>query len=272
MNLVSISGLSAFVFIGMLGVAGGTSLASKMVGLEAAQAVLYYGGGWVCFGSAILVILLIKARRRAIAHQLFIGLGVNVGAASLLLGISAPILWLGVKFPLVGITILVFLFLFLIYQIHQAYASFNECWERNHKIVLAASYSAEQSVIDADNLLRQLGVQADLILPTKSEILCVIVKASLVVSMLAGFSLRSLFPQLSVIAWGVPALVLATVAVQMGFLRLLIAVKIYGLEKVSNRTIAPMDDVDFSKARTSRKRLRAPNKTYSRRQSNKDVR
>jgi hypothetical protein len=69
--------------------------------------------------------------------------------------------------------------------------------------------------------------------------------------MIFGFNLRHVFPELSAFAWGIPALTLTTTLIQMTFLRMLLASKIWDLEKAIGVTISTDDD--FVQAR-SRKR------------------
>jgi hypothetical protein len=104
--------------------------------------------------------------------------------------------------------------------------------------------------------MRKLQINAELFLPLRLEFLSGMVSLGLILSMVIGLNLRNVYPVFSAFSWGIPALTLSTVLLQMAFIRILLAMKLRDLEKCSGTKIAPMGVDEISKLKAYKRKAK----------------
>jgi hypothetical protein len=256
MNSVSWSNVLILSVLGMSGIAGGAAMTAKLVNADAGMVFLCLGIAWLTVGFVGLILLRNYSRRRAIANLLFMALGINVGGTSMTLGVSLPLFWLHGPSSLTGGILIGYFVIVLFYQAWRAYGNFAACWEKNHERTFATFYNPVSGTIHVEPLMRQLRLNADLFLPERLEFLNGVASLGLIMSMVIGLNLRNVYPEFSAFAWGIPALTLTAVLLQMSFLRVLLSMKIGELEKSAGTKIGPMNDEEILTIKVRKRKTR----------------
>jgi hypothetical protein len=215
MNVVPLSNVLAYSFLGISGISGGAALTTKLVNAEAGMVFLLFGGAWLTVGFIGLILLREYSRRRAIGNLLFVALGINVGGLLADRGRADCLFcWHPVLSNMPSLS------------------SFHRMLGREPWRDTATLYNPALGVIHVEPLMRKLQINAELFLPPRLEFLSGMVSLGLILSMIIGLNLRNVYPVFSAFSWGIPALTLSTVLLQMAFLRILLAMKLRYLEKV----------------------------------------
>lgn len=244
MKLVSLASATSVTLVGLGGVCGGAALTAKLVSGAAGMKVMILGGSWLGLGFAGLLLLYQLSRRHVIAYLLFVALGINVGGTSMTVFLCLPLFFLYGATSLVGGTLMGYFILMLAYQLWRTRQHFFRVWSNNHQMVLQKTFDRSRSRINVERLIYQLQCNTELYLPGRLQSVSGAVSLCLIISMVVGFNLRHMFPELSAFAWGVPALTLTTMLMQMALLRVLLARKLREFERANGRAIAPAWESD----------------------------
>jgi len=229
--------LSAFATL------GGGAITNKLVDWDTAVSFVIFG--MVICGLIFIGTLALKsfAPERMISEYLSVSVGC-ISLSWIMLCLALPLLWLyGFSSP-VGAALSAFFVLTLSYSLFRGHAHFVTCWQQFGESALSSSFDRQQGTLDRLLLAKKLKLEPDLFLPAPLEKLRWIILPALVLSMIVGLNLRNAFPVFSALAWGIPALVIATVGFQMAFLFVLQALKVVHLEKQIGKKIRPMSTED----------------------------
>lgn len=243
-------------FISAMSFLGGAGIAVKLVDEKAAIEFLWVGLIWTSLGTAGMIWLGLLSRQRAIAYLFFTGLFCIAGIMSVFVGITLPLFWLYSPTSQVGASLIGNFLIALVYQLWRGSLHFNECWRANKDRAMADLYAPDRSTLDIEPMIRSLHIQADLFLPFRSEAVKASVSVGLFLSMIVGLNLRKIYPEFSSFAWGIPALTMSAVCVQMAFIRLLLASKVRDIERSLARNLLP-GSVSPTVKKSTRRRGRA---------------
>lgn len=257
MTLVSKSGIALTCLIGASGVLLGALLNYKIIGNVAAKDFAYATATWVFLGTLSLVLIYSKASRRAVLHELFVAISICVGLTTLLMGAAAPLFW---RYSIVepsGSVLAGLAIVALLVQLRRGHEYFQRAWEESNAHGVEPLLGSVARTVDMVRMARRLNLGETPILPFHSELANQLVSVLLVAAMIVGLNLRKPFPELSVWAWGIPALVFATALVRMAFVRTLLAGKLLRLEDALGQPILVSHQVPSAEDRLrGRKRRR----------------
>lgn len=242
MNFVSIKHILLFVFIGSIGTLGGGLINRKLVSIEAARDLWSIGAAVLATGFVMLIILRQYAKDSVTARLVSGSLAMNIGFTWFLTCFVLPLFWLHGIFSLPSAGLIVFFVVASSYSIWRGHLAFSDRWKLHSDKALSSSYNRSTNTLNIDSLIKKIHVNAQLHLPRALEPFKAIIFPGLILSMLSGFALRSIYPGFSAFAWGVPALVIATISLQMGSFPIFLALKIKEFERRIGKRIKPMPD------------------------------
>jgi hypothetical protein len=209
------------------------AITAKLAGGAAGRQVLHIGSGLVLVGLVAMFLLVTAARRTAVVHALFGALLLTVGIESLFLALSAPMFLLYGAASSVGTGMFALTFIVAPYQLFRAHQHFNLMWEANQDFAFSRYQSARAPALNTELFLVDLHVEAKLYLPFPFAALDGVLWAVLVVTALAGFNLRKVFPHFSCVALGIPSLTCFVVLLQVVLFRVLLALKLRELQRIT---------------------------------------
>lgn len=235
---------------------GGGAITQKLVDWNAA--VSYFTFGMVICSLIFIGTLVLQsfAPKRMISEYLSVSVGC-ISLSWIMLCLALPLLWLYGFYSPVSAALSAFFLLTLSYSLFRGHAHFVSCWKQFGEVALSSSFDRNQGTLDRFLLAKKLKLEPDLFLPKPLEKLRWIILPALVLSMIAGLNLRNVFPVFSALAWGIPALIIATVGLQMAFLFVLQALKVAQLEKEIGKIIRPMSAEDQADFRRINKRSKS---------------
>jgi hypothetical protein len=204
--------LSTFMCAG--GVAGGGALTHKLAGADAAILFLKFGAFMVLALLAVQIMLTMKSQKRAIYLVLF-NMAFVLGIIGFMLCLLLPLFWI----PVIGflpklLSILVSIWLWVA-NLYKGIKIFESRWSSIGAKLLSRYYKREQGEIDWSGLLGEMKMSVSIYIPGVSKKFIPLMSMFIAVSMLAGLSLRNVFPKFSAFAWGVPVIVVISLIVQM---------------------------------------------------------
>lgn len=244
---------------GLLGALFGALLNLQMVGSRAAAEFGYATLAWVSAGAVALLLMYRTARSRVAIRETFMAVSICVGFATFLAGAAAPLFWLYPLSEPTGLGLGAAFAGALAYQLWRGYGNFQQCWESNHLTALESALDTGAGTLDVGRFLERLQAVGKLFVPFNSEPLNQLISAALIVSMLLGLNLRKPFPELSIWAWGVPALVFMSVFAQMALMRILLAHRLHQLEASLGKHLLVSEAFEKRKKRLLRQKTRHKN-------------
>lgn len=208
--------LSAFLSIAATG--GGWAITSKLAGQHAGWSFLYLSAP-IVFGMLIVQgVLFFKSRTRA-KFLILLNIASAFGVLWMLLCLVLPIFWIESIWIVEKIILFIFAFFLFYSNLALGIKNFNKRWAAVGMQLLSKYYRRDRREIDWSGIVRSLKLSVSLHMPGLPEKINPLLSVILVASMLAGLSLRNVFPVLSVFAWGVPAIIgVATMLQMIGFL------------------------------------------------------
>lgn len=117
---------------------------------------------------------------------------------------------------------------------------FNLRWAMVGTDLLSRYYDRKRSAIEWSSVVGALRVSVSIYIPGVPEKLNTFISVAIVVSMLAGLSLRNLFPLFSLFAWGIPIVIVVSLIMQMIGLTIGQLIALTSLEKKEERIIRPL--------------------------------
>ncbi len=235
-RLLSYVTLSTLMCVG--GVAGGGAITHKMAGYNAALSFVKFGVCMVLMLLMVQMILSVKGQKRVIYLILF-RMTFTFGIVGFMLCLILPLFWvaeigLNAKISLS----LISLGLWMV-NVKRGIEIFNLKWADVGKKLLSRYYRESEAEIDWDGIVGSLKMSVTIYMPGVSGALNPIVSILIVISMLAGLSLRNVFPEVSLFAWGVPIIIAISLIVQMLGFGIAQYLKLNALEKEAGIQIKP---------------------------------
>jgi len=106
----------------------------------------------------------------------------------------------------------------------------HEKWEKDGEQRFEQLLMPRNNRIDWAEMSKFMAVPHDLYIPGVPQTWTPVVGTCLIISMLAGLNLRSIFPIFSIFAWGIPAIITTSFVFQLGGYIIMQAVKIKAIE------------------------------------------
>lgn len=147
-----------------------------------------------------------------------------------LISLVLPLAWMQEfsfqgKLISIGLSLLLFIFNF-----ENGWRHFNEQWAQQTPVIEKVIARAG-AALDWVEIEKKLDLSISIHIPGFSKSIEPILSILLVVSMIAGFNLRKIFPIFSMFAWGIPCIVVSSMVVQMIAINFAKGAKISKLEK-----------------------------------------
>lgn len=141
-----------------------------------------------------------------------------------------PVLWIHT----VGMSIKYFL-IFLFFYVSAGNFKYgtkllHEKWESDGAQKFEQLLMPESNSVDWARMSKFMAVPHDLYIPGIPQRWTPVIGACLIISMLTGLNLRSIFPISSIFAWGIPAIIVTSFVFQLGGYIMMQAVKIRAIE------------------------------------------
>jgi hypothetical protein len=219
------------------GSAFGWAVVFKLVGAHESISFLKFAGfsGSVIFASQLLAFF--ASNERLIRRLLFLAM-FGLSLIWPVLCLFLPIFWIGEIGLFAKITIATFAILLFFANAVKGFRSFDKCWDETLP-PLSKYYKSRGCVLDWEKLMASLHLSASIFIPGAPKWVESALSVFLVLSMIIGLNLRSVFPFFSVCAWGIPCVIGASTLVQMVAMRVAQAVKVAELEKELGVRIKP---------------------------------
>lgn len=228
--------MSLFLTFG--GTVGGWALTRKLAGDEAAISFFQIGLITVLVIFCMQVIFFVLGKSRMIFRVVF-NIAFGCGFVWFMLCLFLPILWV----PSIRIIEKILLFFCLmvlsIVNVSKGRAQFKAKWQEAGEKALSRYYNTKDNTIDWPKVLAPMRFSLTLYIPGVSERIMPFVSIAVIISMLTGLSLRSVFPIFSVYAWGVPSCLVVSMFAQVIGLSLAQLIKLIALEKKFGEPIRP---------------------------------
>jgi len=214
MLIKNASSIYLSVFLSVGATLGGWAITGKFAGSIAAESFLYLSVPMVVGLVALQILLFIKSKSQLKYLILF-----NMSAASGVLWMMSclvlPIFWIdsvGVSGKVLMVVLSSLLFYF---NVVEGINKFRLRWGVVGESLLKKYYKSDRGLIDWNGIIGALKISASFHIPGISQNIQPILSAALVISMLAGFSLRKIFPVFSIFAWSVPSLFFIAMMLQV---------------------------------------------------------
>ena len=231
--------LSCTAILSIGGMGGGWAIASQLAGKEAGLSFLQFGGLVASVIFVALTVLYKMAERRVIYLILFnVTFGVNLIWYTSCLFL--PIFWMSSIDIRIKAGVGIFALCLYYANVVKGMRLFEIRWMSVEGDLLRRYYDRKNKILDWDSLVKSVKLNLSLYIPGVPEktnpILCLVC----IVSMLAGFSLRSLFPVYSVFAWGIPIIIINSILVQMMGSGISQVLMLYAMEKKDSVELRPV--------------------------------
>lgn len=217
---------------------GGGALTEKLAGEYAAASFLLIGLVIVLALLAAEVFLFFLGRRRLIYCVLF-NIVFAGGIVWFMLCLLLPMLWAPSVRSVEKIVLFSFLILLCVDSILKAKRQFQNRWGTETERALTIHYNVRKGTVDWSRVLRAMKLTAVLKVPGIPESMTAFISLVMILSMLAGLSLRSIFPVFSLFAWGVPACLAISIFMQLIGFGVAQIMKLIELEKRYQTRISP---------------------------------
>ncbi|MCC2971633.1 hypothetical protein [Massilia sp. IC2-476] len=193
---------------------GGWAITATFGGDSAALSFLYFSVPTTVGALVIQIVLFSRSEDRLRALIMF-NISAGFGVLWLMMCLVLPIFWAG-SIGVIGKSILC-LFSFVVFyaNVAEGVSKFREQWGQKGERILDRHYKAGQGVIDWNKIIGSLKLSASIYIPGIPAKMDPVVSTSLVISMLAGFTLRKVFPIASIFAWSIPSLIVIATILQI---------------------------------------------------------
>lgn len=235
---VSLISLSAFLSVG--GTAGGCAITYKMAGYDAVLSFFMFGASIVVALLAMQMILAIKSEKRT-AYLVLFNMTFILGLVWFMLCLILPMFWL----PSIGASAKLSLFLaslgFCLVNISRGLEMFKSRWAQVGVELLSKFYDRKRKAIDWEAVVAKLRMSSSIYIPGVPSKLNHLISVAIIISMVAGLSLRNAFPLFSFFAWGVPMVIVVSLVMQMIGAAIGQFLEVTALERKDGDVIRPME-------------------------------
>lgn len=214
MSNQSLSNIYLSAFLSTAATGGGWAITDKLAGQHAALSFLYISAPIVLGMLVIQVLLFLKSRTQA-KFLILLNIASAFGLLWMLLSLVLPIFWIdsiGAGVKIVFATAAIFLFYS---NIVFGVKKFDKRWANIGAQLLGKYYKRDSGEIDWGGVVGSLKLSVSFRVPGLPEKINPILSVTLVMSMLAGLSLRTIFPVFSVFAWSIPSVIVIATFLQM---------------------------------------------------------
>lgn len=226
------------LFVTLVGTIGGWLLTAKFAGEKAALSFLQVGLIAVFFISSIQVIFFLLGKRRLICRILF-NVFFAFGIVWFMLCFLLPVWWMQSLNNFSKILLFLFLLVICIDNMMVAKIQFESKWEKGREYFLNKYYDEKCGTMDWPKTITEMNLSASLHIMGVPKIIYPAISFLSILSMVAGLSLRNIYPTFSFFAWGIPSCLVISIFVQMIGLGVAQFMKISFLEKRYGAAIAP---------------------------------
>lgn len=217
---------------------GGWALTGKLAGDAAASAF---------FRAGLLVLLMMTAAqfaffllgRKRMIYRVVFHIAYGCGLVWFMLCLLLPVLWVETISPTAKFLLFLFLVAISIANGIRAGMQFKKKWESQGEGELQRNYDRKENAIDWPKVLAPMGFSMKLYIPGIPEAMSPFVSLAIVLGMLAGLSLRNVFPTFSLFAWGIPSCLVISMFAQLFGLAIAQIGKLMALEKRFGGPIKP---------------------------------
>lgn len=234
-----ISNISLSLFLSLGGVAGGCAITYKLAGYEAALSFLWFGALVV---AALLIgqtILAIKSEGRTTYLVLF-NISFILGLVWFMLCLILPMFWV----PGIGLTAKWCLSLAALglcsVNVSRGVMLFRSRWTQVGAELLSRFYDRKRKAIEWQKLVAALRMSVSIYIPGVPDKVNPFISVAIVFSMIAGLTLRNVFPLFSLFAWGIPIVIVVSLVMQMIGFALGQLMEVAALEKKDGNMIRPL--------------------------------
>lgn len=233
-NLISRIYFSAFSSAGAT--IGGWAITEKFAGDVAAVSFLYLSIPIVVGVLVLQSVLFVNIKDRVCQLVLF-NIAAAFGVLWMMSCLVLPLFWMeSIGILARGLILCIALILFYL-NVIRGLKNFRLRWADIGESLLGRHYMSDRGTIDWEKVVGALKLSVSFHIPGIPQKLEPILSAVLVISMLAGFSLRKVFPTFSIFAWSIPSIIcIATILQIVGFALGQFLV-LRGLEKKDKKTI-----------------------------------
>lgn len=219
--------MSLFLTCG--GTLSGWAVADTLAGRSAGVSFLRFGLTIFFIVFAVQVFLFFRARTR-LFYQIIFSSSLVASVAWLMMCLVIPIYWMSA----ISLSIRVGIFLFTIWLFicnsFEGARQFRRRWaERNP--VAKKYYDSKKSTLDWDKIAESLNFSIAIHIPGVSQKIAPYLSVLVIISMILGLNFRKVYPTASVLAWGIPCIILSSALIQMISFGLAQAFKILEIEE-----------------------------------------
>ena len=118
----------------------------------------------------------------------------------------------------------------------EAHRKFSQKWESLEKLdrYIKLENDAGKGIIDWDRLIKFMDLSIDIYIPGLPSSIAAAISVVMVIFMLLGFFLKSIFPMFSAFAWGIPSATVVAYFFQVAGYNAAQAMKVKSLERKFN--------------------------------------
>ena len=178
--------------------------------------------------------LTFKKAKNEMLYQLLFLVAMGMAMMWVMLSLFLPVFWIdNIEF-----TVKIFMAIFFVYvcigNLFFAFKSFEEKWKAFENSNALKNYFPYSEKTDWEKIALSLDLQGNVYILGSPKFLTNVISILMIPSMLLGLSLRNLYPEFSLFAWGIPSSIIAAFFVQMTGYNLAQVVKIKKLQKEGN--------------------------------------
>jgi hypothetical protein len=214
MNRATLSSLILSITVLTVSTIGSAFLVQKLAAGNSGFDFLCFG----CLASAIIflpqALTFPKAQKRLFFQLVYFGF-LGFSMAWFLLALFFPVFWI-VEIGQVGKLFLFAIFLTVTgFNLALGWRMFNKNWGKVGISVFKTEFKGDARGGDWNEVMKRIKVHHYIAVPGISRKCASAVSIALVVFMVVGLNLRTMYPVFSVFAWGIPAVVMASYFVQV---------------------------------------------------------
>ena len=208
---------------------GGSAITWKLADWTSATSFMYRSAIVSTIIFLFQILIYKKARKEIFFERIFVS-SLSAILTWFFLSLSLPILWISsVNQELKWVLILTFC-VTSVKNIIFGYNLLKRKWKTSGEAEFEIRYNQAENSIIWDKVVGAMKVEHEIVVPGVSRRFSPLLNFCLVGLMLLGLNLKNIFPVFSVIAWGVPTLIVASLFVQISSFNFFQACKIREIE------------------------------------------
>lgn len=228
---ISIRLLGIFFLVLMAGTAVGWLMVEDLAGEKVGRIFLGSGLSVALMIFLIQSVLFFWAGNRLFRQLIFLTAGV-FSIAWFMFCFFVPLLLTDYIMIEIRVLMVVVLLYLSVSNIFEAHRKFSQKWENLEKLdrYIKLENEARNGVIDWDRLVKFMDLSIEIYIPGVPSSIAVAISVAMVIFMLLGFFMKSIFPMFSAFAWGIPSASLVAYFFQVAGYNAAQAMKVKSLE------------------------------------------